>query len=216
MKKVSRNAEDSYPQSIAFSKKRDIIFRWLFFHIRLESNRRFNLIIQTPYTKNKNERNSVLRFIVHLLGAISSGKGHTCKLLQEEFKDNMSIIGLGALVRDRLQTDDQFRQAWGQHIGDGHLLPDEVVCPMLNSALLQPLNRIVVIEGFDRTPEQIDWSKHRGLIGPNSIFFRLNATEEVCRRRHHQPSANRQRVRHRWDGFYRHRGNHGAARAGLR
>lgn len=124
------------------------------------------------------------RLIVHLLGAISSGKGHICKLLKDEFGGEISIIGLGDLVRSRLDLDAVFNQVWGQWIADGNLLPDEVVCPMLNGVLTQPLNSIVGIEGFNRTIEQIQWSYRRGLIGKDSIFYRLNAKIDVCLARH--------------------------------
>lgn len=131
---------------------------------------------------------SYVTYVTQLLlhGAAAVGKGVSYKRLKAVFP-SLGLIGMGDMVRSRLETDSAFREEFKPAVKRGDLLPDHIVLPMAKAKWQQAATDRVsqlCLDGIPRNPNQFDDLHECGLVLPqNTLIILLDATRETCRER---------------------------------
>lgn len=127
----------------------------------------------------------MFKMVVHLNGPTSVGKGYTYKLLNNHGVKGLKLgfVSIGEETRRHLKIDREFSEKWSGEMAKGNLISDEEACRLLELAIPSDKVDILVIDGFNRTLAQVDYSAAVGLSGTNSINLFLRATRNSCRQR---------------------------------
>ena len=120
---------------------------------------------------------------VSLIGPPCVGKGFLLRRAREHYKKadrEIHIIGMGDLVRDRLQKDSSFAKQYLKPMADGFLLPDHEMLPMFQTAWNESLHPHVAQEGYFRTPRQVQDGENIGFLQNDCITIILLASLTTC------------------------------------
>jgi len=124
------------------------------------------------------------RRIVILLGPPGSGKGELAKNLIHEY--GFQPLATGDLIRQHIDQDDAIGRIAKKYIGQGKLVPNEIIIPLAlkSLGLILASSKVPILDGFPRDYEQaqelIKSMCENGLI---PILFYLDVRLEVCIKR---------------------------------
>lgn len=91
-----------------------------------------------------------------LLGAPGVGKGTQARRIAERY--DIPQISTGDILRDHVARGSGLGQKAKAIMDRGELVPDKIVCGMVETRLGQPdCNRGFILDGFPRTVEQAKW-----------------------------------------------------------
>lgn len=91
-----------------------------------------------------------------LLGPPGAGKGTQSKRLMERY--GIPQVSTGDILRDNVQRGTELGQAAKAVMAEGGLVPDKLVCDMVQHRLEQPdCVRGYILDGFPRTAAQAGW-----------------------------------------------------------
>ena len=116
------------------------------------------------------------------LGGPSVGKGYTGKELRSAYGDDIGILDVGGIVRDKFKVDPAFKAEFEPMVSAGELLPDDVVLK-----LVEPHIKIIeefpvaYIDGLYRTTGQLQYGIQSDWIKPGDVFCLFRAGKPVCR-----------------------------------
>ncbi len=123
-----------------------------------------------------------------VLGPPLCGKEETCRTLLGEYRSMIRPIKVGDMVRERIKTDEGFRNLMSR-LGPGALVPDDEVVSMTKPAYdkaAQDGVQAVYWDGFGRTGEQISLMNGWGALTPDqshSLVIIIDVSLDVCKRR---------------------------------
>ncbi len=144
---------------------------------------------------------------VYLLGPAGCGCKSVCGFAQTALGDQISVIRMSEVVRAMRKSDPPFEQAFGQMVDSGLRIPDPVVTQMFNAALNLAAEPYVLIEGFPKTLNQVEWAYRREVLTRESTVVILRARKDVCWARYNKahPSLYQKATRfdHHYDEFER-------------
>jgi adenylate kinase len=91
-----------------------------------------------------------------IFGAPGSGKGTQSDLIRKRY--NMAHISTGDVLREEIKNGTELGAVAGEYIRKGELLPDRLICDMLDSVLdrLPDGTRGIIFDGFPRTIPQAE------------------------------------------------------------
>ena len=119
-----------------------------------------------------------------IFGAPGSGKGTQSDLIKQNY--NLAHISTGDVLRQEMKNETELGKTAKGYIEKGQLVPDDLICDMLDHTL-DTLKAVkgVIFDGFPRTIPQAEalekiLVKH-GMDEP--ILFDLQATDEVLIKR---------------------------------
>lgn len=93
---------------------------------------------------------------VLLLGAPGVGKGTQAQILVEQWK--IPQISTGDIIRANIKEGTEIGKKFQELVGNGHLVPDEVVNAMVADRLGKPdCVKGYILDGFPRTLPQASW-----------------------------------------------------------
>ncbi|CAH7682293.1 adenylate kinase-domain-containing protein [Phakopsora pachyrhizi] len=87
-----------------------------------------------------------------ILGAPGSGKGTHCSKLLKKF--DLSMIGMGDLLRYNVSKKTEVGKLAESYISRGDLLPDEVILKLIKPEIRKLQDRDWILDGFPRTKSQ--------------------------------------------------------------
>lgn len=88
-----------------------------------------------------------------LLGAPGAGKGFHAQLLSDKLK--IPTISTGELIRDRIKVGDNESKVLEKYVSDGALVPDELICNILQNRVKQSdCEKGFILDGFPRSLSQ--------------------------------------------------------------
>jgi adenylate kinase len=88
-----------------------------------------------------------------IFGAPGSGKGTQSSLVKEKY--NLIHISTGDLIREEIRQDSETGRLVKEIIERGELIPDDIVCDMIDNVLNKENHaKGVIFDGFPRTSEQ--------------------------------------------------------------
>jgi adenylate kinase len=91
-----------------------------------------------------------------LLGSPGAGKGTQAKRISARY--GVPQISTGDLLRDNVQRATELGAKAGDVMGRGELVPDDLVCDMVEERVLHPDCRCgFILDGFPRTTAQAEW-----------------------------------------------------------
>jgi len=91
-----------------------------------------------------------------LLGAPGVGKGTQAKRIAERY--DIPQISTGDILREHVTRGSALGQKAKAVMDRGELVPDKIVCDMVEARLSQPdCDRGFILDGFPRTAEQAKW-----------------------------------------------------------
>jgi adenylate kinase family enzyme len=90
---------------------------------------------------------------VSLVGVPGSGKSTVGPLLAEQF--GATYIGTGALLRTRMAQTDPMGVEIARFLGNGEIVPDDIVLKVLSSAISSVYTSHLVLDGVPRTAGQM-------------------------------------------------------------
>jgi adenylate kinase len=109
-----------------------------------------------------------------LLGSPGAGKGTQAKRISAHY--GVPQISTGDLLRDNVQRATSMGLQAKDVMGRGELVPDDLVCEMVDHRLLQPDSRQgFILDGFPRTSAQAEWLD----VFLQREFFE-NLGEKIC------------------------------------
>jgi adenylate kinase len=93
---------------------------------------------------------------VIIFGAPGSGKGTQSDLIKKRY--NLTHISTGDVLRDEMKRETELGIVAKEYIRRGHLLPDKLICDMLDKVLsrLPDGTKGVIFDGFPRTIPQAE------------------------------------------------------------
>ena len=90
-----------------------------------------------------------------IFGAPGSGKGTQSDLMQKKY--NLAHISTGDVLREEIKNDTELGKIAKEYIDKGQLLPDNLICDMLDKVLETKKDaQGVIFDGFPRTIAQAD------------------------------------------------------------
>lgn len=120
-----------------------------------------------------------------LLGAPGAGKGYISDYLVKEY--NFLHISTGNILRQNIKDKTVLGQLANGFMSKGELVPDEVICQMLEQFLKNVKNDKVIFDGFPRTLSQAQKLKQFANIDkvilvevPNDIIIQRISNRRVC------------------------------------
>jgi len=124
------------------------------------------------------------RRIVILLGPPGSGKGELAKNLIHEY--GFQPLATGDLIRQHIDQDDAIGRIAKKYIGQGKLVPNEIIIPLAlkSLGLILASSKVPILDGFPRDHEQsqelIKSICENGLV---PLLLYLDVRLEVCTKR---------------------------------
>ncbi|XP_034952315.1 UMP-CMP kinase 2 [Chelonus insularis] len=123
--------------------------------------------------------------VLFILGGPGSGKGTLCYHLVK--KTGYVHLSAGDLLREeRARPGSEFGEMIETHIRNGHIVPVEVTCSLLDRAMQMSSNpqKRFLIDGFPRNQDNLDgWTKtmtDKAIV--KGVIF-LECSQEVCTQR---------------------------------
>ena len=119
-----------------------------------------------------------------IFGAPGSGKGTQSDLIKQNY--NLAHISTGDVLRNEIKNETELGKTAKGYIEKGQLVPDDLICDMLDHTL-DTLKEVkgVIFDGFPRTIPQAEALErilvNHGMDEP--ILLDLQATDEVLMRR---------------------------------
>ncbi len=90
-----------------------------------------------------------------IFGAPGSGKGTQSDLIKENF--NLAHISTGDVLREEIKNETKLGKIAKEYIEKGQLVPDELICDMLDEVLdTHKDTKGVIFDGFPRTIPQAE------------------------------------------------------------
>jgi adenylate kinase len=90
-----------------------------------------------------------------IFGAPGSGKGTQGELMKKNY--NLAHISTGEALRREIKNETALGKIAGQYIDRGQLVPDELICDMLDNVLDTVKNgEGIILDGFPRTVPQAE------------------------------------------------------------
>ncbi|XP_046460658.1 UMP-CMP kinase-like [Daphnia pulex] len=121
--------------------------------------------------------------VVFVLGGPGAGKGTQCAKIVEKFQ--YVHLSAGDLLREERNTEGS---AYGEliesHIRNGTIVPVEITCSLLATAMKKSGNNKFLIDGFPRNKDNLDgWQKEMG--DKTNVLFVLffDCSQEACMER---------------------------------
>jgi len=123
---------------------------------------------------------------ISLIGPPCVGKGFLSQHAKEYYRktDNeVHTIGMGDLVRARLDNDAVFANKYRKPMADGYLLPDNEMRPMFQKAWNEAIHPHLIQEGYLRTVRQVQDGEEMGFLQQDSVTIILLASKTTCHNR---------------------------------
>ncbi len=122
--------------------------------------------------------------IIILFGAPGSGKGTQGALIAEKY--GFFHLSTGLMLRDEVKKDTELGKIVDKFISKGDLVPDEMICDILNSEIDDYINeKGIIFDGFPRTIEQAEFLdkllKSKGL--KVNLMVDIEAEEDELKKR---------------------------------
>lgn len=90
-----------------------------------------------------------------IFGAPGSGKGTQSELMKKNY--HLAHISTGDVLRQEIKNETALGQTAKQYIDKGQLIPDELICEMLDNVLeTVKSGKGVILDGFPRTIPQAE------------------------------------------------------------
>ena len=119
-----------------------------------------------------------------IFGAPGSGKGTQSDLIKKTF--NLAHISTGDVLRTEIKNETELGQIANGYIKQGQLLPDDLICNMLDHKL-ETLKDVdgIIFDGFPRTiPQAIELEKilvKHGMDEPVLVDLQVDDAELINR-----------------------------------
>ena len=132
------------------------------------------------------------KYFFHLDGPAHVGIGEIGRLITEDprFAGSAAYISIGDMISERL-GNPFFAEKYAGLVRNGDLLPDKIVCELLEESLAGIQVPIIVIGGFMQTSCQIAWARVKGLLMVSSTTVSLKAEISTCWFRYLEKKARR-------------------------
>lgn len=124
------------------------------------------------------------------LGRSACGKGYTEERLREVLRKKRveaTPLSGGGLTRNRLISDEKFRQDYEEKVKGGYYIPDFEMIPMIQgrvNEIIKSRGTFVEGDGVGRTLIQMQYLTMRGFVNnDSSICVLMIASEKTCRQR---------------------------------
>lgn len=128
------------------------------------------------------------------IGAPAAGKGYIQKRLRGELGNSMFTISTGAMVRARLDFDQEFARKYREAVASGDLVPDSEIVAMAENEYRRGIVSgvsLVYWDGVFRTGNQLDLFLRKGILKPeDTTCILLLASESVCAQNNRHRIAN--------------------------
>lgn len=99
-----------------------------------------------------------------LLGVPGAGKGTQAKRLAQRYQ--IPHLSTGEMFRQLAESGSELGQRVWKDVKEGNLVPDDVVCQVVEQRLRQPdCSRGYILDGFPRTVPQAEWLKRHVFAG---------------------------------------------------
>lgn len=120
-----------------------------------------------------------------LLGPTSVGKGFLGKLIVKNTQRKIGKVIIGNAVRNRFHEDLLFLKNYFDHVKDGHLVPDDEICPMFVKDLhaVRGQGIFELLDGFCRSEQQVLTAAEHGCLTVRRMVIVLSAKRTTCRER---------------------------------
>jgi|GEM_PF-2298113 len=136
---------------------------------------------------------------ISLIGPPCVGKGFLSRYAKEHYQflgNEVHTIGMGDLVRARLDNDMEFANKYRKPMADGYLLPDNEMRPMFQKAWNEAIHPHLIQEGYLRTTRQVTHGEKMGFLQEDSVTIILLASKTTCHNRaldrlRRKPNGNR-------------------------
>lgn len=122
--------------------------------------------------------------IIVLFGAPGSGKGTQGALIAEKY--DFLHLSTGLMLRDEVKKDSELGKEIDKYISKGDLVPNEMMCSILNEELKTYINeKGIIFDGFPRTISQAEFLdstlKEKGL--KIDLMIDIQADEDILIKR---------------------------------
>jgi len=118
--------------------------------------------------------------VVFVLGGPGAGKGTQCANIVKTY--GFIHLSAGDLLREeRSKPGSEFGELIEKHIRDGTIVPVEITCSLIESAMKKSESNNFLIDGFPRNQNNLEgWDKQMGdKVKVHFVLF-LEAPEDVC------------------------------------
>lgn len=90
-----------------------------------------------------------------LLGRPGAGKGTQGVFISERF--GIPRLVMSSLLKDEISKGTDLGEVIKQHMDEGKLVPDEIVYKVLQSRIMEVVDKGFVLDGFPRNIKQAEW-----------------------------------------------------------
>jgi adenylate kinase family enzyme len=129
----------------------------------------------------------------YLCGPTCVAKGFLLKLLgrslvqSEKAGLRVGVISFGQMIRDRMESDFNFRRIHSPTIEAGDLLDDSIAIELFNGKLLELAQEgpfdLMFVDGFCRSVPQVGHAADINLLRKQDRVYFIEATHDVCSKR---------------------------------
>ena len=124
--------------------------------------------------------------LILIIGAPGSGKTTDAEIIAKNNPDTMAHFSTGELLRDEVKSGSDLGKIIDKKISVGNLVPVNIAVETIIKAINSSEKKIILIDGFPRSVEQMMELEKELLYNPNiklSMVIEVQVSEDVAKER---------------------------------